>query len=158
MSGRRARRYGVHGAIWMIAGLAGCASAPAREAPATDVVVPSAPSTPKATPDAGEATRVSPLPEREASLGPLDRARVESTRAATQQIGAAVALWRNDHGDKCPRFEELVRDQVLAPNTSAKDPWGTPYDIECSGDGVRIRSAGPDARRDTPDDVSSQGR
>ena len=157
--GKRDRRHGMYRAIWMIAALAGCAGAPAREAPATDVLVPSAPvltgeGNPSATPEAGEAMQVrAAKPVDGVSLGPLDRARVESTRAATQQIGAAVALWRSDHGDACPRFDDLVRDQVIAPNTSAKDPWGTPYDIECTGKGARVRSAGPDTRRETPDDV-----
>jgi hypothetical protein len=38
------------------------------------------------------------------------------------------------------------------------DPWGRRYYIRRRGDGFHVGSAGPDQRRDTPDDVLSTKR
>ncbi|HEX6036863.1 hypothetical protein [Longimicrobium sp.] len=38
------------------------------------------------------------------------------------------------------------------------DPWGRRYYIRRRGDGFHVGSAGPDQRRDTPDDVLSSKR
>ncbi|HET9983191.1 MAG TPA: hypothetical protein VFQ38_06380 [Longimicrobiales bacterium] len=50
------------------------------------------------------------------------------------------------------RFEAWLRRNVVAAR-GGRDPWGTPYRLARSPDGLAVESAGADRRFDTPDDV-----
>ena len=60
------------------------------------------------------------------------------------------------HEERCP---QSIRDlaEYVGRNNLTRDSWGTELDLRC-GDGIRgalVRSAGPDGRFDTLDDISS---
>jgi hypothetical protein len=92
------------------------------------------------------------LPESTASGPEVERARVTLTA-----LRAVVGFWRLEQGGRtrCP----TLRDLSTAPssgfdrNTMATDPWGTPYEVDCLGGTVRLRSLGPDKRPETADDI-----
>jgi hypothetical protein len=70
----------------------------------------------------------------------------------------AYPMWAVDYPDReCPR--DLLEVNRYAPNLHAVDPWGSPYQFQCGRQwnirGLLVRSAGPDARFDTTDDLSS---
>lgn len=71
-------------------------------------------------------------------------------RAVRQAAELFVSLI--DVRDVCPDVDDLVRAKLLAPQ-KADDPWGTPYRVRCAGSHVSVRSAGPDRRFGTADDV-----
>jgi hypothetical protein len=92
------------------------------------------------------------LPESTASGPEVERARVTMTA-----LRAVVGFWRLEQGGRtrCP----TLRDLAAAPSsgfdrsTMATDPWGSPYEIDCLGGTVRLRSLGPDKQPETPDDL-----
>ncbi len=53
---------------------------------------------------------------------------------------------------ECPTVERLVEEQELDEAGDNRDPWGKDYVVEC-GEGVSVRSAGPDRTLQTDDDV-----
>jgi len=60
-----------------------------------------------------------------------------------------------NHEELCPRsIDDLLE---FSSRDNALDPWGTKLDLRC-GPGYRgayVRSAGPDGRFETVDDISS---
>ena len=66
-------------------------------------------------------------------------------------------LERSQH-DRCPTLEDLARTPSAAfdPATMRLDAWGQPFELECQGARVRVRSLGPDRMRDTHDDLWAQ--
>ena len=70
----------------------------------------------------------------------------------------AFPRWALTNFDRmCPdRLLEINREM---PSLHAVDPWGTPYQFLCGAQhrvtGLRARSAGPDHKFDTPDDLAS---
>ena len=53
----------------------------------------------------------------------------------------------------CPGVAQLVSDGVLDADSAAKDPWGTPWRIECNDNKVTVSSNGKDRIVGTGDDI-----
>jgi hypothetical protein len=56
---------------------------------------------------------------------------------------------------ECPTMASLTAAGRIDEDSSAFDPWGHPYLIECYPRAVVVRSAGPDETWNTEDDVSA---
>jgi hypothetical protein len=89
--------------------------------------------------------------------GPLspvtDRYRRIRAEAELSEAARLLVLDRNQ-GRRAPRQEELaafLARHEVAPD--GLDPWGTPYQLSQQQDSLVIRSAGPDLRYETGDDV-----
>jgi hypothetical protein len=50
--------------------------------------------------------------------------------------------------------QDLVDKHVQSASTTSKDPWGTPFEIECGDVEPTVKSAGPDKQLNTEDDIS----
>ncbi len=92
---------------------------------------------------------------------PTAAAPADRTLALTELVDYATdafPAWAVDHADRrCP--DRLVELNRYRPRLHAVDPWGTPYQFLCGAQfavhGLRTRSAGPDQRFDTRDDLTS---
>jgi general secretion pathway protein G len=73
---------------------------------------------------------------------------------AGRHVLAAVASWQTANSDGCPTITELVEAGQLDRDARTDDPWGNRYRIVCEGVHAAVRSAGPDRRSGTPDDVT----
>lgn len=82
------------------------------------------------------------------------------TLSAMTALRASIGFWRVERSqrDHCPTLEDLAHTPGAAfdPTTMRIDTWGTPFEIECQGARVRVRSFGPDRVRETPDDLFGQ--
>ena len=74
----------------------------------------------------------------------------DSMRVDMLTIKSMVIDLRGARSD-CPTVEQLVADRRLSQGST--DAWGTTYVVECSGAKVAVRSAGPDKKLKTDDDV-----
>ncbi|HEX7672400.1 MAG TPA: hypothetical protein VF395_22555 [Polyangiaceae bacterium] len=72
---------------------------------------------------------------------------------AARQVLAATEAWQTEHGDGCPTLSELVEDGRLDSDARTDDAWGNRFRIICDGPRTTVRSAGPDGRAGTPDDL-----
>jgi hypothetical protein len=72
---------------------------------------------------------------------------------AGRRVLAAVESWQTENSDGCPTITQLVDDGRLEEDARTDDPWGNRYRIVCEGVHATVRSAGPDRRPGTPDDV-----
>ena len=72
---------------------------------------------------------------------------------AARQVLAATEAWQSDHGDGCPTLSELMEDGRLDADARTDDAWGNRFRIICDGPRTTVRSAGPDGRAGTPDDL-----
>jgi hypothetical protein len=74
-------------------------------------------------------------------------------------LRASIGFWRIERSqrDRCPTLDDLEHTPgaVFDPATMRNDAWGSPFELECQGARVRVRSLGPDRQRDTPDDLWS---
>jgi general secretion pathway protein G len=76
------------------------------------------------------------------------------TESNARTLRRAVNFWRIEHDPRgCPTLQELHRDGVLDSDSPATDAWGTPWQIECSGESVTVTSHGPDRRAGSDDDI-----
>jgi hypothetical protein len=78
---------------------------------------------------------------------------VFATRDQTRAVIAAAGIHLAEHPGMCPSAADLVREGLLNPSSSAHDPWGQSFAIECVGEIVRVCSAGPDGHSGTLDDI-----
>jgi hypothetical protein len=81
----------------------------------------------------------------------------DETRALVRTYSfEAFPQWAQIHHEEaCPKTIEDL--SPIVARDRAIDPWGTPLELRC-GSGIRfayVRSAGPDRRFDTTDDISS---
>lgn len=67
--------------------------------------------------------------------------------------GAVKSYWVTTSSGDCPTFADLVKQRALDEDSPRKDPWGTPWRIECSEEQVSVGSDGPDRKQGTEDDV-----
>jgi hypothetical protein len=62
--------------------------------------------------------------------------------------------WRSDHPhEDCPTPERLRSEREISSSSKLTDPWDHPYVIECEAASVAVRSAGPDGKLHSPDDI-----
>jgi general secretion pathway protein G len=82
--------------------------------------------------------------------------RVERAVVGADAVKQAAELYMHldDPGSQCPTPADLVREKKLDAKKT-DDPWGNPYRIECTADGVRVWSNGRDGKANTDDDVHS---
>ncbi len=71
-----------------------------------------------------------------------------------QGFRQATSVWKLRTGsEECPTPDRLLRDQAVDRGASVSDPWGNPFRVECDDGGVTVRSAGPDRRDGSDDDI-----
>ena len=71
-----------------------------------------------------------------------------------QGFRQATSVWRLRTGSEdCPSTDRLVHEHALERGASLQDPWGNLFRIECDEGGVTVRSAGPDRRDGSDDDI-----
>ena len=88
-----------------------------------------------------------------AVLPRLKAARVTQTRTDSQTVASAAMQYLIDNpGEGCPTVEQLAGG-YLSASTRLKDAWDNDFTVECSGDDVIVRSAGPDGSMGTEDDI-----
>ena len=88
-----------------------------------------------------------------AVLPRLKAARVTQTRTDAQTVASAAMQYLIDNpGEGCPTVEQLAGG-YLSASTRLKDAWDNDFAVECSGDDVIVRSAGPDGSMGTEDDI-----
>lgn len=74
--------------------------------------------------------------------------------SGAREVRKAVKLYWVATGDaRCPSLQELTTAQFLDEDSPHRDPWGSPWRIDCDGARVSVHSAGRDRRHDTEDDV-----
>jgi general secretion pathway protein G len=80
------------------------------------------------------------------------REKIAATNA--RNIRHAVPLWWAEHDQNaCPEIGQLVSDGILDQDSPTKDPWGTPWRIECTDHKVSVSSNGRDKIAGTSDDI-----
>lgn len=75
----------------------------------------------------------------------------ESTARTLQNATVQYLLEQPEAG--CPTAQELASSEIVDATRSANDAWGTPFQIECDGRLVHVRSAGPDRQTGNDDDI-----
>ncbi|MBX7081929.1 MAG: hypothetical protein K1X88_22175 [Nannocystaceae bacterium] len=118
-----------------------------------------------ATPAPGPTTAVPPSAPSDAP-GPsvvarFEQAKIETAKTQCAQLLSALTLAIVQDG-KCPAdIDAMVARGLLPPPASRHlDPWERAFTIACAADPAgrdtapRVRSAGPDGRPDTGDDVA----
>lgn len=86
--------------------------------------------------------------------------RVRATENFVSAISTAVKTYELQTGQLPNNLEDLTIETetraALLRKSKLLDPWGTPYQYTKKTGFFEIRSAGPDARMDTPDDIYSR--
>jgi hypothetical protein len=72
---------------------------------------------------------------------------------AGRRVLAAVEAWQSEKPEGCPSLTGLADSGFLQSDVRTDDAWGTRFRIVCNGASATVRSAGPDGRFGTGDDV-----
>ena len=72
---------------------------------------------------------------------------------AARRVLAAAEAWQSEKTEGCPTLSALGESGYLPAEARTDDAWGTRFRIACSGTSASVRSAGPDGRFGTKDDV-----
>jgi len=87
----------------------------------------------------------------------LDVEKTERARAELQSIATALESYHRERGSYVESKSESVLVDHLSPRYLTQvvrvDPWHQPYLYEGTRTGFILRSAGPDGKPNTPDDV-----
>jgi hypothetical protein len=79
---------------------------------------------------------------------------IEQARTDAQSVRGAVEMYlAQNPSAACPTVSQLVAERILSLRTRTIDPWENAFEITCSGEDVKVVSAGPDGTMDTEDDV-----
>jgi type II secretion system (T2SS) protein G len=81
----------------------------------------------------------------------LTQAQKQTAMLDCQQIVMGAELFYAENGRHPASVDALVESKVLP--RPMKDPWESAYDLRVEGDALRVRSAGPDRKLDTDDDL-----
>jgi|RhiMethySRZTD1v2_1073278.scaffolds.fasta_scaffold38431_4 general secretion pathway protein G len=89
------------------------------------------------------------------ALGFWTKAQCKTAATNARQLRSAVKAWWVDHDPKvCPTLQDLKRDGTLDTDSPATDPWGTPWQIECTEEpNATVTSHGPDRQAGNADDI-----
>lgn len=88
----------------------------------------------------------------------LDRVKSEETARTLDRVAEGIGLYRRTHG-RLPAFEDYVAlSDLLTPDYVTPlvrlDSWRRPLAaLKTESGGILLRSAGPDGRFSTPDDI-----
>jgi hypothetical protein len=87
--------------------------------------------------------------------GPRPRhSEIAAARTALATARQATVIWRQGFPDApCPTVDQLKAAKVLDVGFNSKDPWGNAIELTCDGAEIRARTAGPDRRLGTTDDI-----
>jgi general secretion pathway protein G len=89
-----------------------------------------------------------------AVMGPWEGAKKKAAATSAHAIREGVkGYWALQEGTGCPTVGDLIGAGILDEASARKDPWGTPFHIECSGASVTVTSYGPDRTAETADDI-----
>ncbi|MBK8995537.1 MAG: type II secretion system protein GspG [Myxococcales bacterium] len=77
----------------------------------------------------------------------------KTAASEAQVIRSAAQLFRLDSPGECPSVGALIQAEMLDRALRTRDPWGTEYRISCNDRHVTVRSAGPDKKAGTEDDI-----
>ena len=81
-------------------------------------------------------------------------AKIKTANSEAAVIRSVVGTWLMlDNGEGCPTVRDLVDSQALDRSARTKDPWGKPYTVRCTEQGVVVISNGRDGMLDTDDDI-----
>jgi len=91
------------------------------------------------------------------SIGVLQagkRANIGAASTACDTVRQATQMWKAIHpSEDCPTVDQLKLDKDLDTGFNVKDPWGSPYKLNCETDEIVCSSAGPDRKEGTEDDI-----
>ncbi|HYP74911.1 MAG TPA: hypothetical protein VER12_03085 [Polyangiaceae bacterium] len=78
-----------------------------------------------------------------------------TSQADAAQIQTAAKAFRAQHADGCPTLSSLQEEEFLSRNARSDDAWGNRFRIGCADGELTVRSAGPDGKLSTADDISA---
>lgn len=88
------------------------------------------------------------------ALPQYQKAQVKTAKSAAQIMRQAVSQWQATNNETtCPTMSQLVQEKLLDPGQTTNDPWGQPFTMSCSEEGVVVLSSGPDKKKGTKDDI-----
>ena len=88
------------------------------------------------------------------ALPQYQKAQVKTAKSAAQIMRQAVSQWQATNNETtCPTMSQLVQEKLLDPGQTTNDPWGQPFSMSCSEEGVVVLSSGPDKKKGTKDDI-----
>lgn len=88
-----------------------------------------------------------------AYLPRMQETRVKTARQGALEIRKMVQLWQTENGTDCPSLSQLKKDGYLDRAGASDDPWGEPFEINCSDNEIYVSSPGADKKGGTPDDI-----
>jgi general secretion pathway protein G len=90
----------------------------------------------------------------------FNEGRIKTAAIACNQLRTAVQAHFVNHPEEsdCPTPAKMQEAHELDAAMSLRDPWGTPYALECQPDEIIAISAGPDRAFGTEDDLRAPGR
>ena len=99
--------------------------------------------------------------DRWEDVGAIERAvnaeKAERARAELESLATALEAFRRERGFYVVATDERALEDHLNPRYLARvlrvDPWHKPYLYEGARDSYTLRSAGPDGKEDTADDI-----
>lgn len=74
-------------------------------------------------------------------------------KSAARRVLTAASAWQSDNGGGCPTITALIEDGKLGSDDRVDDSWGNRFRVVCDGSATAVRSAGPDEKLGTPDDI-----
>ena len=86
--------------------------------------------------------------------------RFDATRISIQEVEKALEIYSRRHNGKIPDtlHEMLHSEETMGDcfgDGVARDSWGTPFDYQREGTTFKLRSAGPDMKLNTADDITN---
>ncbi len=94
--------------------------------------------------------------------GIMDEANKSATRTTISSIDSAATTWKIRHGKNPDSIDLLLQPdgdrEPLLPDKATTDAWGNEIQYRFNGGMLDIRSAGPDGRMNTSDDITNWGR
>jgi type II secretion system (T2SS) protein G len=91
----------------------------------------------------------------------LNAEKTSRVRAELETIATALEAFRREQGGYLESKSEAALIDLLSPHYLARvirvDAWHRPYEYEGSRNSYVLRSAGPDGKPNTPDDITRTG-
>ncbi len=91
----------------------------------------------------------------------INNSKTSQARAEMQMIAAALERFRAKRGSYITSKNHAVLIDLLSPDFLSRiirvDPWQRPYEYDGTSDHFTLRSAGPDRKPNTPDDIVLNG-